>query len=1152
MKFTKLRLVGFKTFVEPTDFLIETGLTGVVGPNGCGKSNLVEAMRWVMGENSYKNMRASGMDDVIFSGSHQRPARNAAEVVLFLDNADRRAPAALNGHDLLEVSRRIERESGSVYRINGKDVRARDVQMLFADASTGARSPAMVRQGQIGELIAAKPTQRRAILEEASGISGLHSRRNEAEIRLRAAEQNLERLEDVLTQIDGQLDGLKRQARQASRYRLLSAEIRQSEAAIAWLKWVAAREQLAEAEAALAEAERRQAEAAAAQGQTARDQAVAAHDLPALREAHAAAGATLQRLRLAVGEIEAEGRRVRERLAEIDRRLIQLAEDRAREERLAGETGDAVATLDAEAADLTMEAEDDAERAAELADGLAEAEARLAEAEAEESALRGVAADVVARRAALEREAAAAAQRVARLADQTAMATSERDALAAQVAALDGLSLEREAAEAAAEAAETAESVAQEAEEAVRSARAAADRARGPVGEAERALNRLETEARTLSGLLQVDGLDLWPPVIDQIEVEPGLEAALAAALGDDLDAGTDPAAPVHWRQPGAVGADPVLPAGTEPLAAHVRAPALMARCLAQVGLVEAADGPALQKRLAAGQRLVSRAGDLWRWDGLVMAAGAPTAAAQRLSGRNRLAALEGLVETARATHQALKAAADQARMAIGAAEARERSARETLRDVRRKAEAARDALIRAERAAGECATRLAGAEVALARLVVEAAEAAEAVATSRAALEALPVSAGLEERLAGLRAAVATARAEAVERRAAAQGLAREADLRRRRLETIARERAAWLVRAENARGQLSVLDRRREEAEIEKEALVDRPDELAAHRIALGGEIARAETGLVEAAEALAVAERHGKETDRIARAALEALSAARETRGRAEERQAAARGRAAEIERTIAETFETAPAGLAALAGLDPAARRPDLGALETRLERVKIEREKLGGVNLRADDEAREVETRRDTLVGERDDLIEAIKRLRQGIASLNREARERLMAAFETVNGHFRSLFTHLFGGGTAELQLVESDDPLEAGLEIMARPPGKKPSTMTLLSGGEQALTAMALIFAVFLTNPAPICVLDEVDAPLDDANVERYCDLLDDMSRRTDTRFVVITHNPITMARMDRLFGVTMAERGVSQLVSVDLERAERFLEAV
>ncbi|MEQ9448541.1 MAG: AAA family ATPase, partial [Rhodospirillaceae bacterium] len=255
MKFSKLRIVGFKSFVEPMEFIIGNGLTGVVGPNGCGKSNLVEALRWVMGENSYKNMRASGMDDVIFSGSLNRPARNTAEVTLYLENQDRTAPAAFNDADALEVSRRIEREQGSNYKINAKDVRARDVQLLFADASTGARSPAMVRQGQIGELIAAKPTSRRQILEEAAGISGLHSRRHEAEIRLRAAEQNLERLEDVLVQIDSQLDNLRRQSRQASRYRNLSSEIRGAEASILYIRWTEARDALGSAESHFAEAQ---------------------------------------------------------------------------------------------------------------------------------------------------------------------------------------------------------------------------------------------------------------------------------------------------------------------------------------------------------------------------------------------------------------------------------------------------------------------------------------------------------------------------------------------------------------------------------------------------------------------------------------------------------------------------------------------------------------------------------------------------------------------------------------------------------------------------------------------------------------------------------------------------------------------------------
>ncbi|NLH82962.1 MAG: AAA family ATPase, partial [Phyllobacteriaceae bacterium] len=330
----------------------------------------------------------------------------------------------------------------------------------------------------------------------------------------------------------------------------------------------------------------------------------------------------------------------------------------------------------------------------------------------------------------------------------------------------------------------------------------------------------------------------------------------------------------------------------------------------------------------------------------------------------------------------------------------------------------------------------------------------------------------------------------------------------------------------------------------------LMERPADIETARLRLVREITAAETARAAAADALALGERAQAEADAVARAALEALSTAREAKGRVEERLVAAARRRAEIAEAIVEAFEIAPEALAARLGLAPEAPLPDEVGVERRLERLRVEREKLGAVNLRAEDELAETERRRDELLAERDELVEAIRRLRASILTLNREARDRLLAAFDRVNGHFRQLFTHLFGGGEAELQLVDSDDPLEAGLEILARPPGKKPATLTLLSGGEQALTALALIFAVFLTNPAPICVLDEVDAPLDDANVERYFDLLDRMTRLTDTRFVVITHNPITMARMNRLFGVTMSERGVSQLVSVDLERAARIVD--
>ena len=1151
MRFTRLRLLGFKTFVDSTEFGIEPGLTGVVGPNGCGKSNLVEALRWVMGENSYKNMRASGMDDVIFAGSTRRAARNSAEVTLTLDNSARLATGPHTDADTLEVTRRIEREAGSVYRINGREVRARDVQLLFADASTGSRSPAMVRQGQIGELISAKPTARRAVLEEAAGISGLHSRRNEAEIRLKAASQNLERVEDVLTEYEMRLEGLKRQARQAARYRNLSAEIRQAEAAIALLRWVEARERVSEAETALVEADRAVADKVEIQARTARDSAVSAHELPRLRQAEAIASAALQRLRLAAAELDAEERRVRDRLGELDRRVRQIDEDRAREERLGADMAAALESLDEEEAGLAAENEDVAASVAEAEDRLAEAEAKAGEAESVLADLQARTADAQARRRALERAAGEAAERLARLTGERTAAAAERDRFAAGLGDGEALEAARIAVEDAAAASAEAEAAAAEAEERVRAARDGFEGGRGALAERERDLSRAEAEAKTLAKVLDVAAGALWPPVIDRLRVDAGFEVALGAALGDDLEVSTDDAAPVHWNDPGSAAADPPLPAGATPMGRHVEGPAVVARRLAQIGIVDRADGPRLQKRLATGQRLVSRQGDLWRWDGLTAAADAPTAAARRLASRNRLAELEGQIDGLRRDVAVRRAALDAAGRTLAETEEAERAARDAQRRGQRAESEAREALIRLEREADLAATRLAALDAALARLATEIEETEGRGAEVIDALAELPDTTRLDHEILTAQGIVARDRAVVAELRAARQGLAREVEMRTRRLEAIARERAGWAARAAAASSQLAVLAERRAEAEAERDELIERPADIETTRRRLLDEIVGAEANRAAAADALALGERAQGDADHAARLALEALSTARETKGRAEERHTAARARRQEIESAVFETFEVQPLGLAALAGLDGDAPLPEEAAVDRRLDRLRQERERLGAVNLRADDEAREVEERRDVLAGERDELVEAIRRLRTGISNLNREARERLMTAFRTVDGHFRSLFTHLFGGGEAELQLVESEDPLEAGLEIVAKPPGKKPTTMTLLSGGEQALTALALIFAVFLTNPAPICVLDEVDAPLDDANVERYCDLLDRMAGVTDTRFVVITHNPITMARMNRLFGVTMSERGISQLVSVDLQRAERILES-
>jgi chromosome segregation protein len=1148
MKLTRLRLLGFKSFVEPTDFLIEPGLTGVVGPNGCGKSNLVEALRWVMGETSFKSMRASEMDDVIFAGTNNRPPRNTAEVSIRIDNTKHAAPAQFNESDTIDVTRRIEREKGSVYRINGNDVRARDVTTLFADASTGSRSPALVHQGRIGEIIQAKPEQRRRVLEEAAGISGLHARRHEAELRLRAAETNLTRVEDVVKQLDSQMDALKRQARQAVRYKNVSAELRKVEATFHYLRWMGATAEVVEADRAKDLSVRTVADATIAQTEAGKARETSAEAVPPLREAEARAAAALQRLIIARDTLDAEETRAKERLAELERRLTQFEGDTAREQAHASDAEAALSKLAEEEELLKREALASAESRAGVDQRVFEADAVVSAAEKMFGELTAALAELTANRNQLAAAIKAEAERIGRFDSELANIEA---GLAAAAESRPDLEAMAAAVETAMAAVTQASEAAVAAEGAHGTARKALEGARSPLSDAERAAQRLETEAKTLMKLLAVETKSMWPPVMDSIQVEKGYELALGAAVGDDLEAPVDQSNPIRWMGAAVDPSDPALPEGAEPLSSQVMAPPELERRLNQIGVVSRADGPRLAALLKPGQRLVSREGDLWRWDGFATDAHAPTGAARRLAERSRLADIDGELVTARAEVEKRRAEVEAAQAALTTAVTAETAAREQARVAQREADSSRDLHAAAERDIARNAARISALTEAKSRLVTSREEATTAQKTAETSLASLPIASELEEKLSAIHTEIEGKRTRLAEARAEAQALAREAEQADRRLAAIVNDRKAWSDRRDGAQAQIATLETRSQEARQEHASLVDAPAAFAEKRQAMITEVEAAEATRREAADRLAEAESALGQADRAVRAAMESLGAAREEAARAAERVEGAKRRLEDVTHEIREMMEVEPEGIAGLAGIDTSGELPDVATIEADLERLRRDRERLGAVNLRAEEELREIETQHTTLTAERDDLVEAIKRLRQGIINLNKEARERLLASFEVVNNHFKRLFTELFGGGTAELQLIEHDDPLEAGLEIFAKPPGKKPATLSLLSGGEQALTAMALIFAVFLTNPAPICVLDEVDAPLDDHNVERFCDLLDEMIRSTDTRFVIITHNPITMARMNRLFGVTMAERGISQLVSVDLEAAVKIRDA-
>jgi chromosome segregation protein len=1150
MKFTRLRLSGFKSFVEPTDLLIEPGLTGVVGPNGCGKSNLLEALRWVMGESSYKSMRGSGMDDVIFSGTTQRPSRNMAEVMVTMSNDDRSAPPQHNDSEVLEISRRIEREAGSAYRINGKDVRARDVQLLFADVSTGARSPALVRQGQIAEIINAKPQARRLILEEAAGITGLHTRRHEAELKLKAAEQNLTRLEDVTSQLESQLNSLKRQARQAQKYKLISAEIRKLEAAGLYVAWKEAVESAQKDAAALDESTRILAENTRAASEKLRARDELGEKLPALREQETIRAAVLQRLAVERNNLDEEERRVETRRKELDQRLVQAVADLTREHETLRDTDSVITRLVDEDTMLKASQENDGDLRAEAALALQSVASVLATAQDVADQAGARLSELTARRGAITRSIDEQRQRIARLERDANDTGAKRQALLEQMGSTgDGPTLAA-AVEAAVTVLASNETATNHAEVALRVARQVETDTRQSHDEARRKAERLQTEVRTLTNFLKAADDNLWPALVDQLKVERGYEAALGAALGDDIDASSDEGAPIHWRGLPPLEDGVSLPGEAQPLSNFVQAPQALARRLSHIGVVSKSLGQALQAQLKSGQRLVSREGDVWRWDGFTSAADAPTAAAKRLAERNRLSLLD--TEMQDAAREAAEAAQkfEAARQSVEAGARAEREKREAWRAATSSVEVARQALAKHERQIAERLAQTSALDEGIRRITQSLDEVRGSFETAQAELQALPVLEGLAQEVASLRDNVNRERAAYAEARAKHDGLEREAKARAERIGAIEAERNQWGERAKRAAEQIEHLTTRAQETREAIAELAGMPQILADKRHKLMNMLQQAETERKAAADALAEGENAVRAADQILREAQELASTSREDHARFEARLEASKQRHEESERRIAETLQCAPSEIVATAGLD-VDKIEDTEHIERRLQSLREDRERLGGVNLRAEEESVQVATQLATLIKERDDLVQAINKLRGGISSLNREGRQRLLDAFGTVNEKFGELFTTLFGGGKAELQLIESDDPLEAGLEILAHPPGKKPTVLSLLSGGEQTLTALALIFAVFLTNPSPICVLDEVDAPLDDHNVERFCNLLDAMLERTETRFLIITHHELTMARMHRLFGVTMMERGVSQLVSVNLAEAEAMAEA-
>ncbi|MDC1256126.1 AAA family ATPase [Pelagibacteraceae bacterium] len=880
MKFKQLEVIGFKSFADKTSFYFEDGLTGIVGPNGCGKSNIVEALRWCMGETSAKSLRGSGMEDVIFSGTNSRPSKNLSEVALKLEN-DNRLPQFKDMPEI-EVRRKIEKDKGSKYFLNGREVRAKDVQILFADLSTGPHSPSMVSQGRVGSLVTAKPTDRRAILEEAAGIGGLHVRRHEAELRLTAAENNLKKADDIMKQIENQLKNLLKQAEEATKYKDMSNNIQSLEAKLLYFQSREIESLIFGAQEELSEVEDEISAVNIDKNFNENALKEEGKEIKPLRDENAELNTKLQRLNLEFEQISEEENRAKNEIEKIKKEIKQINIDIDREKQIINDATSNEKRLSAEKNDIL-----------EINQNSSEIE--------------------------------------------------------------------------------------------------------------EKANNSYQESLKELN-----QEQDLLNKLSDKIFSQIG---------GFDFN---------------------LIKNKTDQLSSSVKEVALKLKKLSEEN--DKLDSGAIKNRIDEIQ--------------------------------NEFIKMEDLADK---INFDLEAAAPQANLNSDTTNALKNEFIEKIKTISE-----------------------------------------------------------LQEKYAS--------------RLSKYESIKQEATKRKGRLSIIESEIKNWIDLKENSEKKFLELNERFKENENALSLEEAKPGSIAEKKGTYVQNIKNIEEDILQINEKLTSKEDSVQSINQKLYDINTTVLGITERKVRAQTIIEGLKEKKKEIELKSLTDFKHPIAELPTFAEID-VDEQVKTSEIESQIQKLKDRRERMGAVNLRADNETQELQDQIDRMMNDRKDLVQGIQKLKSSINDLNEKGRERLLDAFEKVSRKFNDVYTKLFAGGNARLELIESDDPLEAGLELLVSPPGKKLQSITLLSGGEQALTAMALIFAVFLINPSPICILDEVDAPLDDANVTRFCSLLDELSGVTDTKFVIITHHALTMSRMNRLYGVTMAERGVSQLVAVDLEKAEEMV---
>ncbi|MAS86863.1 MAG: chromosome segregation protein SMC [Micavibrio sp.] len=1147
--FSKLNFSGFKSFADSAEVEIKAGLTGIVGPNGCGKSNLVEALRWVMGETSAKRMRGAGMEDVIFAGTSNRTSKNRAEVVLTLDNSDKSAPAPFQNFDTLEVSRLIERDQGSVFRINGKAVRARDVQTLFADISIGANSPALVSQGRVSAIINAKPSERRKVLEESAGVAGLYARRHEAEIRLKAAETNLVRLDDIMGGASTRYASLQKQIRQANRYKNVSQSIRELEGLIFYLEWRTAKEMQTSLKQRFDEVEGIIREVMVKVTQLTTKQTETASTLPELRKEDATLAAQLQSLLIerrstedALKRIDADLENARQSLVQIDEDEIFEKENLTamqttlslRKVELEGfdSNEQALKTLEEKQAELSLLKADIAALEQKLNTARQQAAQSSAALETAQSRFN----EYTQKLTQITDQMADSKQKLAALADQ-----DTRPAIAVLEQAITGLKADKTKLEA----------EKQRLTDALDKTRQAQNTAQQAWHESNTKKEKILSEINILKDILKVETKETAISVIESIKPKTGYEIALAKAMGDTLLAALeDPEANQYWQMVSYTPQDlPELSAIMEPLSSKVDAPEALTICLSQIGVViDELPVETILKALKPGQMAVTKSGDVYRWDGYIITSRSQSATAKHFEQKSQLETLTKELKTLETTLE--KAANSLCKEKDKSAEitAQLDVVSEQLSETSAELNAKTSEIESLKQESLSKQTDIIRLEERLQNLTQDQTTTEQALEEAKTAIErakATTQQQDQEKEITALSNDIQTKRAKASETESIINRISYEQETRRNRIDVLNSDIAAIQQRIETTQSRINAFTARRTETTEKIQALEAQPQTLSDKLEDLLSNIASFETTRSATVEKLEIAETAYNEATKSLKLAETALSEAKEQRASITAHLTSCEERLERIQTQVETEGLDDPQTIFNNLDWPEDEALPTADDSRQKLEKLKRERESIGAVNLMAAEEAEAAAQEIDTMTKERGDLVEAIQKLRGAIQKLNKEARERMNEAFNVVNQHFQRLFVQVFDGGQAHLELIESDDILDSGLEIFAQPPGKKLQCLSLLSGGEQTLASIALIFAMFLTNPSPICVLDEIDAPLDDANVDRICTLLEQIAETTQTRFLVITHHRMTMARMDRLYGVTMAERGISQLVSVDLQQS-------